>query len=139
MYSETVLASSIIIHFRRCKSPRVQNYQGPNLSGSNLPGFKCPRPILVLTMQRISPAMFGVQFLISLHVFNSLCKMSTSEDTTATSSSAVWKKCHSQFTDVDDYRRHGNNMWQDQSGCYATSKLRTSAVPKTDTIPSRLL
>ena len=65
--------------------------------------------------------------------------MSTSEDTTATSSSAVWKKCHSQFTDVDDYRRHGNNMWQDQSGCYATSKLRTTAVPKTDTIPSRLL
>ena len=54
-------------------------------------------------------------------------------------SSPLWKKCHSQFTDVDDYRRHGNNTWHNQSGCYSNQEIRGTVVPKTDTIPSRLL
>ncbi len=54
-------------------------------------------------------------------------------------SSPLWKKCHSQFTDVDDYRRHGENTWHNQSGCYDSQELRATVVPKTDTIPSRIL
>lgn len=54
-------------------------------------------------------------------------------------SSPLWKKCHSQFTDVDDYRHHGNNTWHNQSGCYANQDVRGTVVRKTDTIPQRLL
>lgn len=54
-------------------------------------------------------------------------------------SAPKWKKCHSQFTDVDDYRRHGNNKWHNETGCYVNKALRAVAIPKTDTIPPRLL
>jgi len=50
----------------------------------------------------------------------------------------VWKKCHSQFTDVDDYRRHGHNTWMDESGIYANTDLKRQYIKPTDTIPERL-
>ncbi|KAG8455238.1 hypothetical protein GDO86_001437 [Hymenochirus boettgeri] len=38
--------------------------------------------------------------------------------------SAAYKKCHSQFTDTADYRRHGRNTWQDESGIYSNKKIK---------------
>lgn len=38
--------------------------------------------------------------------------------------SLAYKYCHSQFADTADYRRHGRNTWQDESGHYANSHLR---------------
>ncbi|XP_072263149.1 cilia- and flagella-associated protein 95 isoform X2 [Pyxicephalus adspersus] len=38
--------------------------------------------------------------------------------------SAAYKKCHSQFTDTADYRRHGRNTWQDESGLYANRQIK---------------
>ncbi|XP_040212705.1 protein C9orf135 homolog [Rana temporaria] len=38
--------------------------------------------------------------------------------------SAAYKKCHSQFTDTADYRRHGRNTFQDESGMYANSHMK---------------
>uniref|UniRef100_A0A803J2I8 Uncharacterized protein n=1 Tax=Xenopus tropicalis TaxID=8364 RepID=A0A803J2I8_XENTR len=40
--------------------------------------------------------------------------------------SAAYKKCHSQFTDTADYRRHGRNTWQDESGIYANHQIKHS-------------
>ncbi|KAG8595738.1 hypothetical protein GDO81_001608 [Engystomops pustulosus] len=37
---------------------------------------------------------------------------------------SAFKKCHSQFTDTADYRRHGRNTWQDESGVYANREVR---------------
>eukprot|EP00111_Clytia_hemisphaerica_P008573 TCONS_00025046-protein len=53
--------------------------------------------------------------------------------------SPAYKKCHSQFTDVDDYRRHGRNTWQNDCGVYANSELKKEVFKPTDTIPERLL
>ena len=52
--------------------------------------------------------------------------------------SALWKRCHSQFTDVDDYRRHGRNTWHDETGVYANSDVRSTVIKPTNTIPERL-
>ena len=52
--------------------------------------------------------------------------------------SALWRRCHSQFTDVDDYRRHGRNTWHDESGVYANSALRDEVIKPTNPIPERL-
>ena len=52
--------------------------------------------------------------------------------------SALWRKCHSQFTDVDDYRRHGRNTWQDESGVYANSMIKEQTIKPTNPIPERL-
>lgn len=52
--------------------------------------------------------------------------------------SAAWRKCLSQFTDVDDYRRHGSNTWHDESGIYANSEIRTEVLKPTNPIPERL-
>ncbi|XP_063769967.1 cilia- and flagella-associated protein 95 isoform X1 [Pseudophryne corroboree] len=38
--------------------------------------------------------------------------------------SSAYKKCHSQFTDTADYRRHGRNTWQDESGIYGNNKMK---------------
>lgn len=51
--------------------------------------------------------------------------------------SALWRRCHSQFTDVDDYRRHGRNTWHDESGVYANSALRDQVIKPTNPIPER--
>lgn len=53
--------------------------------------------------------------------------------------SVLWKKCHSQFTDVDDYRRRGRNTWHDESGEYANSELTRTVLKPTNPIPERLL
>ncbi|XP_043920300.1 protein C9orf135 homolog isoform X2 [Protopterus annectens] len=37
---------------------------------------------------------------------------------------ALYRKCHSQFTDTADYRRRGINTWQDESGIYANSEIK---------------
>lgn len=52
--------------------------------------------------------------------------------------SALWRKCHSQFTDVDDYRQHGSNMWHDETGVYANSMIRDQVLKPTNPIPERL-
>lgn len=52
--------------------------------------------------------------------------------------SALWRRCHSQFTDVDDYRRHERNTWHDESGVYANSALRDEVIKPTNPIPERL-
>jgi len=56
-----------------------------------------------------------------------------------TDNSAAVKKCHSQFTDVADYRRHGRNTWHDESGQYANRELKTEVFKTTNPIPERLL
>ena len=52
--------------------------------------------------------------------------------------SAAWRKCHSQFTDVDDYRRHGPNTWHNESGVYANTALRTDIFKPRNPIPDHL-
>ena len=52
--------------------------------------------------------------------------------------SAAYKKCHSQFIDIADYRRHGRNTWQDESGQYANSEIKKEVYKQTNTIPERL-
>lgn len=52
--------------------------------------------------------------------------------------SAAWRKCHSQFTDVDDYRRHGPNTWHNESGVYANTALRTDVFKPRNPIPDHL-
>ncbi|XP_073399821.1 cilia- and flagella-associated protein 95 isoform X1 [Dendrobates tinctorius] len=37
---------------------------------------------------------------------------------------SAFRKCHSQFTDTADYRRHGRNTWQDESGIYANREVK---------------
>ncbi|KAL7988722.1 hypothetical protein Chor_007641 [Crotalus horridus] len=49
--------------------------------------------------------------------------------------SVVHRKCHSQFTDTVDYRRHGINTWQDESGVYANADLKQKVFPATNPIP----
>ncbi|XP_061484340.1 cilia- and flagella-associated protein 95 isoform X4 [Rhineura floridana] len=48
--------------------------------------------------------------------------------------SVVHRKCHSQFTDTADYRRHGINTWQDESGVYANTDLKQKVFPVTNPI-----
>ena len=50
----------------------------------------------------------------------------------------AYKKCHSQFTDVDDHRRLGRNTWHDETGVYANAQLKSEVFKPTDTIPERL-
>uniref|UniRef100_A0A670ZYU0 Cilia and flagella associated protein 95 n=1 Tax=Pseudonaja textilis TaxID=8673 RepID=A0A670ZYU0_PSETE len=50
--------------------------------------------------------------------------------------SVVHRKCHSQFTDTADYRRHGINTWQDESGVYANTDLKQKVFPVTNPIPT---
>ncbi|KAJ6669576.1 hypothetical protein lerEdw1_000125 [Lerista edwardsae] len=53
--------------------------------------------------------------------------------------SVVHRKCHSQFTDIDvDYRRHGINTWQNESGIYANSDLKRKVFPVTNPIPTNV-
>ncbi|XP_053157223.1 cilia- and flagella-associated protein 95 isoform X2 [Hemicordylus capensis] len=52
--------------------------------------------------------------------------------------SVVHRKCHSQFTDTVDYRRHGINTWQDESGIYANADLRQKVFPVTNPIPTNV-
>ncbi|XP_048360009.1 protein CFAP95 isoform X2 [Sphaerodactylus townsendi] len=52
--------------------------------------------------------------------------------------SVIHRKCHSQFTDTADYRRHGINTWQDESGIYANSDLRQKVLPATSPILSNV-
>lgn len=53
--------------------------------------------------------------------------------------SAAYRKCHSQFTDVADYRRHGRNTWHNESGTYANSETKKEVFKTTNPIPERLL
>jgi hypothetical protein len=52
--------------------------------------------------------------------------------------SPLWKKCHSQFTDIDDHRRHGNNTWHDETGLYLNTDIKRCYIQPTNTIPERL-
>ncbi|EMP30445.1 hypothetical protein UY3_12446 [Chelonia mydas] len=52
--------------------------------------------------------------------------------------SVVHRKCHSQFTDTADYRRHGINTWQDESGIYANADIKQKVFPVTNPIPSNV-
>ncbi|KAM9138666.1 cilia- and flagella-associated protein 95 [Pangshura tecta] len=52
--------------------------------------------------------------------------------------SIVHRKCHSQFTDTADYRRHGLNTWQDESGIYANMDIKQQVFPVTNPIPSNV-
>ncbi|XP_067838449.1 cilia- and flagella-associated protein 95-like [Heptranchias perlo] len=51
---------------------------------------------------------------------------------------ADYRKCHSQFVDIDDFRRQGRNTWQDESGIYANSELKKVLFPPFNPIPTRL-
>nr|XP_016846502.1 PREDICTED: uncharacterized protein C9orf135 homolog isoform X1 [Anolis carolinensis]XP_016846503.1 PREDICTED: uncharacterized protein C9orf135 homolog isoform X1 [Anolis carolinensis]XP_016846504.1 PREDICTED: uncharacterized protein C9orf135 homolog isoform X1 [Anolis carolinensis] len=52
--------------------------------------------------------------------------------------SVVHRKCHSQFCDTADYRRHGINTWQDESGVYANADLRQKVFPVVNPIPTNV-
>uniref|UniRef100_A0A8D0GK75 Cilia and flagella associated protein 95 n=1 Tax=Sphenodon punctatus TaxID=8508 RepID=A0A8D0GK75_SPHPU len=52
--------------------------------------------------------------------------------------SIVHRKCCSQFTDTADYRRHGINTWQDESGIYANADLKLKVFPINNPIPSNV-
>ncbi|XP_018411135.1 PREDICTED: uncharacterized protein C9orf135 homolog [Nanorana parkeri] len=52
--------------------------------------------------------------------------------------SAAYKKCHSQFTDPADYRRHSRNTWQDESGLYANSQMKQLLFKPTDHITPKM-
>ncbi|KAM4051145.1 cilia- and flagella-associated protein 95 [Anomaloglossus baeobatrachus] len=52
--------------------------------------------------------------------------------------SFAFKKCHSQFTDASDYRRHGRNTWQDESGIYANGEVRQKVFKPTCPITPHL-
>lgn len=58
--------------------------------------------------------------------------------TTPIENTVAYKKCHSQFTDVDDYRRHGRNTWHNETGMYGNSEAKKDVFKPTDTIPERL-
>ncbi|XP_060697754.1 cilia- and flagella-associated protein 95-like [Hemiscyllium ocellatum] len=49
-----------------------------------------------------------------------------------------YRRCHSQFVDTDDYRRHGRNTWMNESGIYANSELRKVLFPPSNPIATRL-
>jgi len=53
--------------------------------------------------------------------------------------SSAYKKCHSQFTDIDDYRREGRNTWQNETGQYANSGIKHEVLKTSNPIPERLL
>ncbi|KAL8590462.1 hypothetical protein ACOMHN_011675 [Nucella lapillus] len=52
--------------------------------------------------------------------------------------SAVYRKCHSQFTDSADYRRPGRNTWQDESGIYANTHFKRQEFVSRNPIPEQL-
>ncbi|KAM3940871.1 cilia- and flagella-associated protein 95 [Leptodactylus fuscus] len=52
--------------------------------------------------------------------------------------SSAFKKCHSQFTDTADYRRHGRNTWQDESGLYANREVKQKVFEATCPITPHL-
>ncbi|GCC27929.1 cilia- and flagella-associated protein 95-like [Chiloscyllium punctatum] len=52
--------------------------------------------------------------------------------------SVDYRRCHSQFVDTDDYRRHGRNTWMNESGIYANSELRKALFPPSNPIATRL-
>lgn len=51
---------------------------------------------------------------------------------------AAYRKCVSQFTDVDTWKRDGRNTFHDESGVYANETAKREAFPKTNTILQRL-
>ncbi|XP_073508754.1 cilia- and flagella-associated protein 95 isoform X2 [Phyllobates terribilis] len=51
---------------------------------------------------------------------------------------SAFKKCHSQFTDTADYRRHGRNTWQDESGIYTNREVRQKVFKPTCPITPHL-
>merc|ERR1712141_366614 len=53
--------------------------------------------------------------------------------------SAAYKKCHSQFTDTADYRRYGQNTWQDETGIYANLDAKRTVFAITNPIGERHL
>jgi len=60
------------------------------------------------------------------------------EATADATKTRAYKKCHSQFTDVSDYRRSGQNTWNDESGRYVNTPDKRDVFKPTDTIPERL-
>ncbi|XP_078070152.1 cilia- and flagella-associated protein 95-like [Mustelus asterias] len=48
-----------------------------------------------------------------------------------------YRRCHSQFADTDDYRRHGRNTWLNESGIYANSELKKALFPPFNPIACR--
>ncbi|KAL8560730.1 hypothetical protein ACOMHN_046413 [Nucella lapillus] len=50
--------------------------------------------------------------------------------------SAAYHKCHSQFTDTDDYRRPGWNTWLDESGLYTNTHFKRAVNPPRNPIPN---
>ena len=55
-----------------------------------------------------------------------------------TDQSFAYRKCRSQFTDIDGYRREGRNTWLDESGQYANREIKEEVFKKTNPIPERL-
>ncbi|KAG2465880.1 protein C9orf135-like [Polypterus senegalus] len=53
--------------------------------------------------------------------------------------STAFRKCHSQFTDTADYRRHGKNIWQDESGNYANKDLKNKLLKHSNPITQHVL
>ncbi|KAM9330696.1 cilia- and flagella-associated protein 95 [Gastrophryne carolinensis] len=52
--------------------------------------------------------------------------------------SSAYKKCHSQFTDTADYRRHGRNTWHDESGVYGNRQIKQLLFKSTCPITTHL-
>ncbi|XP_038660020.1 protein C9orf135-like [Scyliorhinus canicula] len=50
-----------------------------------------------------------------------------------------YRRCHSQFVDTDDYRRHGRNTWLNESGIYANAEIKKALFPPFNPIASRLI
>uniref|UniRef100_A0A8C4RI20 Uncharacterized protein n=1 Tax=Erpetoichthys calabaricus TaxID=27687 RepID=A0A8C4RI20_ERPCA len=67
----------------------------------------------------------------SIHV---LCVLSQKPVQDLPDYSTAFRKCHSQFTDTADYRRHGKNIWQDESGNYANKDLKNKQLKHSNPI-----
>ncbi len=72
------------------------------------------------------------------NIFLSSCHFLQEQPPDFKDNSNAFRKCHSQFTDANDYRRFGCNTWQDESGIYANTELKRQTFPPTSTIPQVL-
>ncbi|XP_074136817.1 cilia- and flagella-associated protein 95 isoform X1 [Sminthopsis crassicaudata] len=49
--------------------------------------------------------------------------------------STIHRKCCSQFTDVEGYKRRGIHSWQDESGIYSNANVKQIIFPSVNPIP----
>ncbi|XP_069820366.1 cilia- and flagella-associated protein 95 isoform X1 [Dendropsophus ebraccatus] len=76
---------------------------------------------------------YGVDYMTPLQY-----TISSGKDPEVPDYVSAYKRCHSQFTDTADYRRHGRNTWQDESGVYANREIRQKVFKPTCPITPHL-